>query len=49
MIRLTDIVRDKMANLSNLQVPRSSVGESYTKIFEDLDDACQYAGLHDFP
>ena len=40
------LYRDKMANLSNLQVPRSSVGESYTKIFEDLDDAI--ANMPDF-
>ena len=33
------IYRDKMANLSNLQVPRLTVGESYAKIFEDIDDA----------
>lgn len=33
------IYRDKMANLSNLQVPRLSVGESYAKIMEDIDDA----------
>lgn len=33
------IYRDKMANLSNLQVARLNVGESYTKIFEDIDDA----------
>ena len=33
------LYRDKMANLNNLQVPRVSVGESYTKIFEDLDEA----------
>lgn len=35
-----------MSNLSNLQVPRSSVGESYTKIFGDLDDAI--ANMPDF-
>lgn len=40
------LYRDKMANLSNLQVPRISVGESYTKIFEDLDDAI--ANMPDF-
>ncbi|MFR7877554.1 MAG: RagB/SusD family nutrient uptake outer membrane protein, partial [Butyricimonas paravirosa] len=40
------LYRDKMSNLSNLQVPRSSVGESYTKIFEDLDDAI--ANMPDF-
>ena len=32
--------------MSNLQVPRISVGESYTKIFEDLDDAI--ANMPDF-
>ncbi len=26
-----------MSNLSNLQVPRITVGESYQKIFEDLE------------
>ncbi|SDJ94440.1 SusD family protein [Pedobacter sp. ok626] len=33
------IYRDKMANLSNLQVARLTVGASYDKIFEDIDDA----------
>ncbi len=33
------IYRDKMANLSNLQVARLTVGESYAKIFEDIDEA----------
>jgi hypothetical protein len=33
------IYRDKMANLSNLQVARLTVGASYAKIFEDIDDA----------
>lgn len=40
------LYRDKMSNLSNLQVSRLSVGESYTKIFEDLDDAI--ANMPDF-
>lgn len=33
------IYRDKMSNLSNLQVARLTVGESYNKIFEDIEDA----------
>lgn len=33
------VYRDQMANLSNLQVPRSTVGESYQKIFDDLEVA----------
>lgn len=33
------IWRDEMANLKNLQCPRLTVGDSYRKIFEDLDDA----------
>lgn len=33
------LYRDQMANLNNLQVGRVSVGESYQRIFEDLDAA----------
>lgn len=40
------IYRDKMANLSNLQVPRLTIGESYAKIFEDIDEAI--ANVPDF-
>ncbi len=40
------LYRNQMANLNNLQVARSSVGESYTKIFEDLDAGIQH--LNDF-
>ena len=35
-----------MSNLSNLQVPRITVGESYQKIFEDLEPGLKY--LPDF-
>ena len=35
------LFRDQMANLSNLQVGRLSVGSSYQVIFEDLDAAIQ--------
>jgi hypothetical protein len=35
------LYRDQMANLSNLQVGRLTVGDSYTKIFEDLDAAIE--------
>lgn len=37
------VYRDKMSNLSNLQVPRLTVGESYDKIFEDIDEAIENA------
>ena len=40
------LYRDQMANLSNLQVPRITVGESYRKIFEDLEPGLKY--LPDF-
>jgi hypothetical protein len=33
------LFRDKMANLGNLQVPRLNVGDSYARLFEDLDAA----------
>ncbi|MDR1415114.1 MAG: RagB/SusD family nutrient uptake outer membrane protein [Odoribacteraceae bacterium] len=33
------LYRDKMSDLGNLQVARLTVGESYTKIFEDLEAA----------
>ena len=33
------VYRDQMSNLSNLQVPRLTVGQSYKKIFEDVDEA----------
>ncbi|MDR2129757.1 MAG: RagB/SusD family nutrient uptake outer membrane protein [Odoribacteraceae bacterium] len=33
------LYRDKMANLGNLQVARLTVGESYTRLFEDLEAA----------
>ena len=40
------LYRDQMSNLSNLQVPRITVGESYQKIFEDLEPGLKY--LPDF-
>ena len=40
------LYRDQMANLSNLQVPRITVGESYRKIFEDLEPGLKH--LPDF-
>lgn len=36
------LYRDQMSNLSNLQVARLSVGESYRTIFEDLDAAVSH-------
>lgn len=36
------IWRDEMSNLKNLQCPRLSVGASYRKIFDDLDEAIQH-------
>lgn len=40
------LYRDKMVDLSNVQMGRISVGESYAKIYEDLDFAI--ANLGDF-
>lgn len=38
------LYRDKLADLSNLQVKRLNVEESYAKILEDLDYAIAYLG-----
>ena len=40
------LYRDQVSNLANLQVARLNVGESYTKIFEDIDYAIQ--NLNDY-
>lgn len=37
------LYKDEVTNVANLQTARLTVGESYKKIFEDLDEAISYA------
>ena len=37
------LYKDEVSNVANLQAARLTVGESYKKIFEDLDEAISYA------